>query len=176
MTELSFVSAELKRFEETRADLLCLFVDPRIAPLTSVADMVDFRLGGRLSRARLSGFLEGVDGARYLTPGRPSLPFERIVVLGQGSRSAQEAQESHAPVGNDGLYLDQVLSLAADLRSERTIVELPRSTVPPQARGEALAAYFLARPMPPLWFVEPPAEQAELALGFREHWQKTRRP
>ncbi|MFO0663845.1 MAG: hypothetical protein U0174_07835 [Polyangiaceae bacterium] len=166
MTELSFVSAELKRFEETRADLLCLFIDPEVAPLTSVADMVDFRLAGRLSRARISGFLEGTQGARYLTPGRPALPFDRIVVLGQGAVREE----------GDSAYLDQVLSIVADLRSERTIVELPRSTLTPQARGEALAAYFLSKEIPPLWFVEPPSEQAELSLGFREHWQKTRRP
>lgn len=173
MTELSFVSAELKRFEETRADLLCLFVEEEIAPLTSVADMVDFRLSGRLSRARLSGFLGGELGARYLTPGKPALPFDRIVVIGQGSYA--HTHDEAAPIG-DGAYLDQVLGMVEDLRSERTIVELPRSNVPPQTRGEALAAYFLARPMPTLWFVEPHAIQRDLALGFREHWQKTRRP
>jgi len=53
-------------------------------PPRGVAGLVDWRLAGRVSSLIQSGFASGKVGEVLLIPGKPKLPFDKIVLFGTG--------------------------------------------------------------------------------------------
>ena len=52
------------------------------------AGLLDWRLGGRLSALLAAGFVTGEAGEALLVPGKPHVPFEKVLVVGLGARGA----------------------------------------------------------------------------------------
>ena len=84
--ELRFVAAELGALDELRCDVLLLPIASDERPLRGAAGLVDWRLCGALSRLIAQGRVTGARGERVLVPTRPRLSFEKLVLLGTGSR------------------------------------------------------------------------------------------
>ncbi len=132
--ELHFVEADLRALDGASGELIACsaFADER--PLRGLAGLLDWRLAGRLSALARSGFLTGETDEVVLVPGRPRLPFEKIVVLGLGPRSSF----------GDGVARRAIARLKAaldGLQVKRALVELPgRATgsVAPERAAELL--------------------------------------
>jgi hypothetical protein len=75
-------------------------------------------MGGRLSALLASGFVTGEAGEALLVPGKPHVPFEKVLLVGLGARSGF----------GDGGFRQAVLHIARSLegmRVRRAVVELP---------------------------------------------------
>jgi hypothetical protein len=116
--EIHFLPPELRRLDEASVELCAcsLWSDER--PLRGLAGMLDWRLGGRLSALLKSGFVTGESGEALLVPGKPHVPFEKVLVLGLGARSGFGDVVFRATV----LHLARALE---GLRVRRAVVELP---------------------------------------------------
>jgi hypothetical protein len=148
---VSFLPAELSRWDQLEgaqipdALVLPFFSDER--PLRGAAGLVDWRLGGRLSRMLQSGRVRGERGEAtlYPPPGSPRrVPFPRLLLFGLGP---QAQADDHEPAR----ALARVL---ADLGLRRVAVVPPgRSTGRLGARralANLLEALAAPSPAPPL--------------------------
>ena len=116
--DLRFVSPELRRLDLAGTEVLlaCLAEDER--PPQGVAGLVDWRLAGDLSKLLQAGFATGNLGEVLLIPGRPKLPFDKVVLFGTGeiARFDDRAFE---------LVVKKMLSTLEGLRVRSAVVELP---------------------------------------------------
>jgi hypothetical protein len=116
--EIRFLSPELRRLDEANVELCVCTIWSDERPLRGFAGLLDWRLGGRLSALAKSGFVTGEAGEVLLVPGKPHVPFEKVLVLGLGTRSGF----------GDGAFRRAVLHVARaleGLRVRRAVVELP---------------------------------------------------
>lgn len=134
MEALRFLDPSLRAFDEARAELICFgaFEDER--PFRHVAGLLDWRLAGKLSRLAKGGFLSGSGAETVLTPGRPRLPFDKLLILGLGRRA-----EFDVAAFADWLHRLEVA--VQGLGSKRALVELPgRGVLATERRAELLQA------------------------------------
>ena len=137
--ELHFVEPDLRAIDASPAEVIACAVWQDERPLRGVAGLLDWRLAGRLSALAKGGFLKGEAGEVLLVPGRPKVPFEKILLLGLGTRKAFD----------DGVVrtaLSRLKSTLEGLRVKRALVE-----VPGRASGEleaTRAAELLAEQAP----------------------------
>ncbi len=115
---LHFVAPDLRAIDTTSAEVIActIFEDER--PMRGLAGLLDWRLAGRLSALQKSDFMTGAEDEVVLVPGRPRLPFEKVLVLGLGARSAF----------GDGVVrrsLARLVSTLEGLKVKRALVELP---------------------------------------------------
>lgn len=108
--ELRLVPLELSRIDALRYEVLVLphFSDER--PLRGAAGLCDWRLCGRLSSVIVRGHVTGDEGEVTLVPGRPRLPFEKLLLFGAGPSEGFDQARATALVGRvlrvlDGLRL-----------------------------------------------------------------------
>lgn len=120
--ELRFLPPELRRIDEASVELcVCtLWVDER--PMRGFAALLDWRLGGRLSALLKTGFLRGDSGETVLVPGKPHVPFEKVLLLGLGARKDFDNRAFRGAV----LQIAQALE---GMRVRRAVVELPGRAV-----------------------------------------------
>ena len=88
-------------------------------PVRGFAGLLDWRLGGRISRLLKSGFLRGDVGEVLLVPGKPHLPFDKVLVVGLGS--AERFRRDRVPRGHPSHRVAR--SRACAIR--KAVVELP---------------------------------------------------
>jgi hypothetical protein len=115
--ELRFLAPDLRRLDEASVELCACPIWSDERPMRGFAGLLDWRLGGRLSALLKSGFVRGDFGETLLMPGRPHLPFEKVLVVGLGTRSAF----------GDGTFRRWVVRIARALegmRVRRAVVEL----------------------------------------------------
>ncbi len=95
--DVRFVPLELPRIDALRAEVAVLpfFADER--PLRGAAGLCDWRLCGRLSRVLQRGRVTGGLGEVTLVPGRPRLPFDKLLLVGCGPAPAFD-EAAHAAV------------------------------------------------------------------------------
>ncbi len=116
--EIHFLPPELRRLDEANVELVACAIWSDERPMRGLAGLLDWRLGGRLSALLKSGFVTGEAGEALLVPGKPHVPFEKVLLLGLGARSGF----------GDGAYRAAVTRLAErleGLRVRRAVVELP---------------------------------------------------
>ena len=116
--EIRFLPPELRRLDEASVELCACTIWSDERPLHGFAGLLDWRLGGRLSALLKAGFMTGEVGEALLVPGKPHVPFEKVLVLGLGARSGF----------GDGVFRTTVLHIAHALegmRVRRAVVELP---------------------------------------------------
>jgi len=85
---LQFVSALLHELDRLEAEVLVGVLWEDIRPADGIAGLCDFRLGGRLSRWMLEGYLTGAVGEALLVPGKPAFGFEKLLFVGAGARAS----------------------------------------------------------------------------------------
>jgi hypothetical protein len=101
---------------DTEVIVAALASDER--PPHGVVGLLDFRLAGRISALIKSGFATGQVGEVVLIPGKPKLPFDKLLLFGIGRR-----QDFGDPVFR--AVLDKVLRTLEGLRARTAVVELP---------------------------------------------------
>jgi hypothetical protein len=123
-----------------RADigLLTVLLDER--PLLGLGGLLDWRTGGRLTALLRASFCTGRLGERVLVPGRLTIPFDRLVLVGLGAASGLDVNAARAVGG-------QLVDIARDLGAARVLVGLPSVRLD-RDLVEALFAALLERLAP----------------------------
>lgn len=116
--ELLFTTPELRKLDLAATEVLVAAVAADERPPHGIAGLVDWRLVGRVSAVLKSGFLRGDVGEVLLLPGKPKLPFDKVVLFGIGERSAFDEHVYRAVVG-------RMLRTLEGLRARTAVVELP---------------------------------------------------
>ena len=166
--ELRFLLPELRRLDEANVELCACAIWTDERPMRGFAGLLDWRLGGRLSALLKSEFLRGDLGETLLVPGKPWLPFEKVLVVGLGLKSEF----------GDATFRRSVMTIAAALEGmkvRRAVVELPgraSDAIEPE-RAVSLALDYLApsREHDAWWIVEDAASQRRVS----EHKAEDRR-
>lgn len=132
--KIAFVPPELRRLDQLRCDVLALSFFQTERPLRGAAGLVDWRLCGRLSRLQATARLTGAPGEVTLLPPRPRLPFDKLLLLGLGTKeSFDEAAYAEA--------LRQTFAALSSMRTHSVAMALPgRATgvIPPERAMAAL--------------------------------------
>ena len=113
-----FVEPDLRAIDGASAEVIACSVFGDERPMRGLAGLLDWRLGGKLSALAKAGFLTGESDEVVLVPGRPRLPFEKVLVLGLGPRSS---------FGDDVVRraLERLGTTLGGLQVKRALVELP---------------------------------------------------
>ncbi len=116
--DIRFLPPELRSLDEASVELAVasLWLDRR--PMQGFAALLDWRLAGRLSALLRSGFVRGDEGELLMLPGKPALPFEKVLLLGLGARDRFDEEVFRRGV-------KRVASALEGLRVRRAVVELP---------------------------------------------------
>lgn len=155
MIDLRFVAPDLRRLDESDAELVACGVFEDERPFRGLAGLLDWRLAGKLSRLAREGFVVGELGEAVLVPVRPRLPADKLLVVGLGKRKDFDV-ETYRRV------LARTLDAIAGLSVKRAVVELPGRGAP--ALDAATSAQVLFETLTEdqrdaLTFVEPDTDR-----------------
>jgi Cytosol aminopeptidase family, N-terminal domain len=116
--ELRFVAPDLRRLDGVQAEVVACGIWEDERPLTGLGGLLDWRLGGKLSQLARGGFLSGALGEVLFVPGRPRLPFDKVLLFGLGPRLG---------FGDDPFReaVRRLVDTLSGLQVRRAIVELP---------------------------------------------------
>ncbi len=169
--DLRFVAPELRRLDTTSVELCVCSIWSDERPMRGFAGLLDWRLGGRLGALLKSGFVRGERGEVLLVPGKPHVPFEKLLVVGLGPRAAFDADA----------FRQAILRIAAmleGLRVRRAVVELPgracAAIEPELAITLTLECVGASSEHDTWWLVEPPADQRRIELRAAEERRRVR--
>jgi hypothetical protein len=166
--ELRFVSPQLAELDRVGTEVLVAGVFSDERPPHGVPGLVDWRGAGRLSRLMLSGFLTGELGEILMLPGKPSLPFDKLILFGAG-RAGEFDDEIFR-----GL-VERMLFTMEGLRTRTVVAQLPGrhlDVIPPERAADILLETAADKPEHDVWtLVETTASQRAIT----EHLIKKRR-
>ena len=97
MIQVSFVGAELARWDQTTADAIAVGIFSDQRPLRGPAGLLDWRLCGRLSRLLRAERLRGEYGEAVLLPAAGRLSVSKVLLFGVGTQ-AQFGEERYRDV------------------------------------------------------------------------------
>jgi len=135
--EVRFVPLDLARLDGLRMEVLALpfFEDER--PLKGVAGLCDWRLCGALSKLLIGGRVAGVADEVTLVPGRPRLPFEKLILYGEGRAEDFDAAAAERVTA-------RVLTTLTGLRLRSLALSLPGRGSGRVAGAEAMRWFLQA--------------------------------
>jgi hypothetical protein len=116
--DLRFTTPSLRRLDLAGTEVLVAPLAEDERPPHGVAGLVDFRLAGRISRLIQGGFATGRLGEVILVPGKPKLPFDKILLFGIGPTPGLGEAEFRSAI-------EQILTTLEGLRARTAVVELP---------------------------------------------------
>jgi hypothetical protein len=116
--DLRFTTPELRKLDLLGTEVIVSTLASDERPPHGVTGLLDFRLAGRISRLIKSGFATGKVGEVVLVPGKPKLPFDKLLLFGIGKQ-----KEFNDPVFR--AVLDKMLRTLEGLRARSAVVELP---------------------------------------------------
>jgi len=116
--DLRFIAPHLRRLDCASTEVLVAATLTDERPAHGVAGLIDWRLSGRLSRLMLEGFATGKLGEVLLLPGKPHMPYDKLLLFGAGAR-ADFGERIYRDV------LRRILATLEGLRARSAVVELP---------------------------------------------------
>ena len=116
--DLRFTTPSLRRLDLTGTEVLVATLATDERPPHGVAGLLDYRLSGRISNLLLTGFASGEKGEVLLVPGKPKLPFDKIVLFGIGATTEFDEGTFHDSIA-------KILETLEGLRARTAVVELP---------------------------------------------------
>lgn len=152
--DLAFTEPSLRKLDLLGTEVLVAALVEGERPPGGVAGLVDFRLAGRVSRLIESGFVSGQRGEVLLVPGRPKLPFDKVVLFGTGP------VEQLSELVFRGV-LKRVLDTLEGLRARTAVVELPgrhRDVIAAERAADILLEMAGSRPGHDTWTLIEPAD------------------
>ncbi len=166
--ELRYIAPHLRRLDLAGTEVLMACVHEGETPPLGVAGLLDWRLGGRLSRQIQTGFLTGRVGEVLLVPGRPRLPFDKVVLFGVGPVSGFGEHVFRAVVS-------RMLTVLEGLRVRTAVVELPgrkADLLSPERAADVLLETAGSRTEHDLWTL---VESADAQRAITQHMVQERR-
>lgn len=112
------MSPLLSQLDALESEVLACSVWEDLRPADGVAGLCDWRLAGRISDLFRSGWLSGRQGEVMMIPGRPRLPFDKLLLFGSGRRDQFD----------DAVYreiLEHMLATIGGLAARVAVVQLP---------------------------------------------------
>jgi hypothetical protein len=152
--DLRFTLPSLRKLDLSGTEVLVAGLTSDERPPQGVAGLVDWRLAGRISRVLKSGFVSGALGEVLLVPGKPKLPFDKVLLFGTGP--AADYTE-----GRFRAVLEKILKTLEGLRARTAVVELPgrhRDALTAERAADILLEIAGARPEHDVWTLVEPAE------------------
>lgn len=152
--DLRFSTPELRKLDLLGTEIIVSSIASDERPPHGVTGLLDFRLAGRISRLIQAGFLTGKVGEVLLIPGKPKLPFDKILLFGIGKRSDF----------NDPVYrtvLNKILRTLEGLRARTAVVELPGrhfDAISPERAADILLESTGGQKEHDVWTLIEPAE------------------
>lgn len=116
--ELRFVSPNLQSLDKLDAEVLACALWSDVRPMHGVAGLVDWRMAGRLSKLLARARVTGELGEVVLLPGKPHVPFHKVLAFGAGPRATFDEGAFRTVVAS-------MLRVMADLAARGVVVELP---------------------------------------------------
>jgi len=116
--DIRFLAPDVRRLDEAPVEVAACTIWRDERPVRGFAGVLDWRLGGRLSALLMSGFVRGDADEALLVPGKPHVPFEKVLVLGLGDRAAFDEDAFRQGVSH-------IARTPEGLRVRRAVVELP---------------------------------------------------
>ncbi len=157
--DFRFVAPDLRKLDDTSAELIACSIWQEQRPLGGLAGLLDWRLAGKLSKLARETFLAGALGEILFLPGRPRLPFDKVLVMGLGPRET---------FGDDAFRRAtlRLIETLEGLNVRRAIVELPGrgdDAVTPERAAELVLELVARLPDCDAWvLVEPPETQKRI--------------
>jgi len=152
--DLRFSTPELRKLDLLGTEIIVSSIASDERPPHGVTGLLDFRLAGRISRLIQAGFLTGKVGEVLLVPGKPKLPFDKILLFGIGKRADF----------NDPVYrtvLNKILRTLEGLRARTAVVELPGrhfDAISPERAADILLESTGGQKEHDVWTLIEPAE------------------
>jgi hypothetical protein len=166
--DLRFTQPNLRRLDLAGTEVLVAGLAADERPPHGVAGLVDWRLAGQLSRLLASGFATGTVGEVLLLPGRPRLPFDKVLLFGLGPRLAFDEAVFRE-------VIEGVLRTVAGLRARTAVVELPGrhlGRLPAERAAHILLELAAGRAEHDVWTL---VESADAQRLIAQHLAKERR-
>jgi len=166
--DLRFVPPDLRRLDLAGTEVLaaCLSADER--PPHGVVGLVDWRLAGRISGLIAEGFATGAVGEVLLVPGKPKLPFDKVIVFGIGPAPAFDERVFRAVV-------EGMLTTLEGLRARSAVVELPGrhlDAIEPERAADLLLEHAGGKPEHDVWTL---VETSAAQRAITQHMIQARR-
>ena len=152
--DLRFSTPELRKLDLLGTEIIVSTIASDERPPHGVTGLLDFRLAGRISRQIQAGFATGKVGEVLLIPGKPKLPFDKILLFGIGRRS-----EFNDPVFRT--VLNKILRTLEGLRARTAVVELPGrhfDAISPERAADILLESTGGQKEHDVWTLIEPAE------------------
>ena len=152
--DLRFATPELRKLDLLGTEIIVSTIASDERPPHGVTGLLDFRLAGRISRLIQSGFATGKVGEVLLVPGKPKLPFDKILLFGIGKQS-----EFNDPVFRT--VLNKILRTLEGLRARTAVVELPGrhfDAISPERAADILLESAGGQKEHDVWTLIEPAE------------------
>ncbi len=137
-------------------------------PPHGLAGLLDWRLAGRISKLIERGFITGKVAEVVLVPGKPKLPFDKVLLFGVGNRA-----DFSEPVYR--VVVEKMLGTLEGLRARSAVVDLPGrhfDGIRPDRAADILLEYAGSKPMPDTWTL---AETLESQRLVTQHMIQERR-
>ena len=116
--ELSWAERDLRALDRLAGEIVVCSMFEGERPPQGISGLLDWRLGGLLSRLCLDGFLTGAHDELMLVPGRPRVAFDKIVIIGLGPRAGFDVARYETATA-------KVLRVLDDLGVRRVTIDLP---------------------------------------------------
>jgi hypothetical protein len=152
--ELRFTLPNLRKLDLSGTEVLVCSFAKGERPPKGVAGLVDWRLVGRLSRLVAKGFVSGALGETLLVPGRPKLPFDKILLFGIGEEPDFSELVFRTVVG-------KILVTLEGLKARTAVVELPGrhlGAISPERAADILLEMAAGRSEHDAWTLVEPLE------------------
>ena len=169
--DFRFVAPDLRELGLASAELLACCIWSDVRPVRGCAGLLDFRLAGRLSALSRERFLGGAKGELVFVPGRPKLPFEKVLVFGLGPR----AEFTEALYATAVKHISHALE---QLHVSRAVVELPGradGSIAPERAAELLVSSIASEAHDAWWLVEADDGQRRMGARLETDRRNTRR-
>jgi hypothetical protein len=166
--DLRFTPPQLRKLDLVGTEVLVATLAADERPPHGVAGLVDWRLAGRISKLLESGFATGQLGEVLLVPGKPKLPFDKIVLFGFGARADFNEHVFR-------LAIDKILRTLEGLRARTAVVELPGrhiGAISAERAADILLECAGGRPEHDVWTL---LESAEAQRAITQHMIQERR-
>jgi len=169
--DFRFIAPDLRELDLASPELLACCVWSDVRPVRGTAGLIDFRLAGRLSSLSRERFLEGASGEVLVVPGKPKLPFDKVLVFGLGPR------QSFSDLG----FADAVKRIGRALEGlhvVRAVVELPGradGALTAERAAELLVPAIASDAHDAWWLIEDPDAQRRMGAKLEQDRRNVRR-
>lgn len=152
--DLRFTTPQLRRLDLAGTEVLVVSLASDERPPHGVAGLVDWRLAGRVSELIRKRFATGELGEVVLIPGKPKLPFDKVLLFGVGRRADFGERAFRQTV-------ERILRTLEGLRARTAVVQLPGrhfEAIRPERAADILLESAGGRQEHDVWTLLEPAD------------------